>query len=113
MESVLLTMLGASERKERVWDSGSDHSAELAELDSTLTDLVEQLGTGPFKAGTPQRIKLDQRIAELAARQEELSKAETKAAGWTWQATGELFSQWWERQTTEQRNIWLRTWVSS
>ncbi|OZE26572.1 recombinase family protein [Rhodococcus sp. 05-2254-6] len=109
VESLLLTMLGESERKERVRDSGSDHSAELAELDSTLTDLVEQLGTGPFKAGTPQRIKLDQRIAELAARQEELSKAETKAAGWTWQPTGELFSQWWERQTTEQRNIWLRT----
>ncbi|OZD00150.1 hypothetical protein CH281_17105 [Rhodococcus sp. 06-221-2] len=108
-ESLLLTMLGESERKERVWDSGSDHSAELAELDSTLTDLVGQLGTGPFKAGTPQRVKLDQRIAELAARQEELAKAETKAAGWTWQPTGELFSQWWERQTTEQRNIWLRT----
>ncbi len=106
MESVLLTMLGESERKERVWDSGSDHSAEL---DSTLTDLVGQLGTGPFKAGTPQRVKLGQQIAELAVRQEELSKAETKAAGWTWQPTGELFSQWWGRQTTEQRNIWLRT----
>jgi site-specific DNA recombinase len=109
VESLLMTMLGASERKERVWDSGSDHSAELAEMDSTLTDLVGQLGTGPFKAGTPQRVKLDQRIVELAARHEELSKAETKAAGWTWQPTGELFSQWWERQTTEQRNIWLRT----
>ncbi|WP_237168690.1 recombinase family protein [Prescottella equi] len=107
--TLVLGMLGESERKERVWDSGSDHSAELAELDSTLTDLVGQLGTGPFKAGTPQRIKLDQRIAELAARQEELAKAETKAAGWTWQPTGELFSDWWERQTIEQQNVWLRT----
>lgn len=26
-----------------------------------------------------------------------------------WQPTGVLFLQWWERQTTEQRNIWLRT----
>lgn len=54
-------MLGESQRKEQVWDSGSDHSVELAELDSTLTDLVGQLGTGPFKAGTPQRAKLDQK----------------------------------------------------
>jgi site-specific DNA recombinase len=59
VESLLLTMLSESELKERLWDSGSDHSAELAELDSTLTDLAGQLGTGPFKAGPPQRVKLD------------------------------------------------------
>ncbi|WP_179273612.1 MULTISPECIES: hypothetical protein [unclassified Rhodococcus (in: high G+C Gram-positive bacteria)] len=48
-----------------------------------MTDLIGQLGTGPFKGATPQKAKLEQRIAELAARQEGLSKAETKAAGWT------------------------------
>ena len=109
VSTLVLTMLGDSERMERTWDSGSDHSAELAELDATLTDLTGQLGTGPFKAGTPQRARLDQRISELASRQEELVKVETMAAGWSWEPTGEMFSEWWERQTLEQRNVWLRT----
>jgi site-specific DNA recombinase len=62
VESILLQMLGESERLERVWDSGSDHSAELAEVNETLTDLTSQLGTGVFRSGTPQRVKLNQRI---------------------------------------------------
>ncbi len=84
-------MLGKSERLERVWDSGSDHSAELAEVDATLSDLVGLLGLGEFRAGTPQRVKLNHRITELAARQEELSGRALKPAGWTWEPTGEKF----------------------
>jgi site-specific DNA recombinase len=36
----LLELLGDSERLIRVWDSGSDHSAELTEINETLTDLT-------------------------------------------------------------------------
>jgi hypothetical protein len=32
-------MLGESERQERVWDSGSVHSTELADIDAQLEDL--------------------------------------------------------------------------
>ncbi|WP_141682012.1 recombinase family protein, partial [Mycobacterium malmoense] len=109
VESILLGMLGASERLVRVWDSGSDHSAELAEVDAELVDLTSQLGTPAFRAGTPQRIKLNQRISELATRQAELSAKEIEPAGWTWQGTGELFSEWWERQDVTTRNVWLRS----
>lgn len=105
----LLEMLADSERLERVWDSGSDHSAELAEINETLADLTGLLGTGPYKAGTPQRLKLNHRITELAARQEALSKETVKPAGWTWQPTGEKFGEWWDRQDTEGRNVWLRS----
>jgi site-specific DNA recombinase len=65
-------------------DAGSDHPAELAELDATLADLTDQLGTGVFTRGTPQRARLDARIAALAARQAELSAEAVKPAGWTW-----------------------------
>lgn len=109
VESILLGMLGESERFERVWDSGSDHSEELAEIDGTLADLVDLLGTGNFKAGTPQRLRLDHRITELAARQEELSRQTVKPAGWTWAPTGEKFGDWWARQDTSGRNLWLRS----
>lgn len=109
VERSVLALLGTSERRERVWDSGSDHSAELAEIDAELVDLTGLLGTGPYKAGTPQRVRLNHRITELAARQEQLSAEAVKPAGWTWQGTGELFSDWWQRQDVTARNVWLRS----
>lgn len=109
VEGVILRMLGDSERVERVWDSGSDYSAELAQIDSTLDDLTDQLGTGVFTRGTPQRARLDARIAALAARQAELSAEAVKPAGWTWQPTGEKFADWWDAQDVTGRNVWLRS----
>jgi site-specific DNA recombinase len=109
VESLLLGLLGTSERLERVWDKGSDHSAELAEIDNTLADLTDQLGSGAFSRGTPQRARLDARIAALAARQAELSAEAVKPAGWTWQPTGEKFADWWDRQDVTARNVWLRS----
>lgn len=109
VECTLLGMLGESERMERVWEAGSDHSAELAEVNDRLVDLTSLLGTGPYKAGTPQRQALDQQIAALAARQAELSGEAVKPAGWTWKPTGEKFADWWNRQDITARNIWLRS----
>lgn len=105
----LLDLFGDSEHLERVWDSGSDHSAELAEINNTLTDLTSLIGTDVYRAGTPQRAQLDARIAGYAARQAELSSETVKPAGWTWEPTGELFEDWWARQGTEELNIWLRS----
>lgn len=109
VETLLLGMLGTSERLERVWDAGSDHSVELAEINETLIDLTGLLGTGPYKAGTPQRVKLNESIKALAARQAELSNETVKPSGWTWQPTGEKFADWWERQDVTSRNVWLRS----
>jgi len=105
----LLNDFGHIDRPERVWDSGSDHSSELAEVNDMLTDLTGLLGSGDYRAGTPQRLALNQRISGPAARQSELSAATVKPAGWTWQPTNEKFSEWWERQDTEARNVWLRS----
>lgn len=109
VEGVILRLLGDSERLERVWDSGSDHSAELATLDATLADLTDQLGVGVFARGTPQRARLDARIAALATRRAELSAEAVKPAGWTWKGTGQKFADWWEVQDVTARNTWLRS----
>ncbi|MGE2717568.1 recombinase family protein [Mycolicibacterium litorale] len=109
LEGILLRMLGESERKERVWDSGSDNSAELEQINATLVDLTGLLGSGPYGAGTPQRITLDRRISDLAARQAQLSAEAIKPAGWAWQPTGEPFGAWWARQDVTARNVWLRS----
>lgn len=109
VEDAFLGLLGESERLERVWDAGSDHSAELAEINDALTDLTSLLGTDVYRAGTPQRVKLDKRISDLAARQAALSSEAVKPAGWVWEGTGETFGAWWDRQDTEARNVWLRS----
>lgn len=100
--------LGPLERKRRVWFPGNDHSDELSEVNELLSDLTDQLGTGTFKRGTPQRVRLDERIQSLTKRQEVLAALPQEPAGWRYEATGELFSDWWESQDTEARNIWLR-----
>lgn len=109
VERILLGMLGKSERLERVWESGSDHSADLAEIDARLVDLTGLIGSEDFRQGTPQRIALNQQISQLAARQAELSSLAVKPAGWTWEPTGELFGSWWARQGITERNVWLRS----
>lgn len=108
VDRLLRSLLGESERKEKIWESGSDHSTELAEIDSVLGDLTDQLGTGVFTRGTPQRVRLDARIAELAARQAALSAEAVRPAGWTWRGTGERWVDWWDRQDSAAKNVWLR-----
>ncbi|WP_342660394.1 hypothetical protein Rruber_00227 [Rhodococcus ruber] len=109
VESSVLALMGDSERLQRVWDAGEDTAAELADLDNTLADLAGQLGRGPFRAGTPQRAALDANIEALDQRREELAAATTRAAGWTWQPTGETFRDWWESLDLTQQNVYLRT----
>lgn len=109
VETLLLTLLGDSERLERVWDSGSDNSAELTTVNDELTDLAGLIGTPAFRSGTPQWEQVSARIDALVRRQDELSAEATKPAGWVWQPTGELFRDWWNRQDVEGRNIWLRS----
>lgn len=109
VERNILSAFGDMPRMVRVWSSGSDHTSELAEVNDTLADLAESLGTPGFRRGTPQRAKLDARIAALSERQAELSSKASEPAGWTYEATDELVKEWWNDATTEERNIWLRS----
>lgn len=109
VERIILLLLAESERLDRVWDSGSDHSIELAGIDAELVDLTSLLGTGPYRVGTPQRKALDARIEGLATRQAALSVEAPKPAGYTWKPTGEKFGEWWARQDVTAKNVWLRS----
>ena len=105
---LILDAVGETERLERVWEVGSDSTDELAEVDALLVDLTGLLGTGPYKAGTPQRAELDRRIAELTKRQESLRATPATPSGWRWVPTGEKFADWWHRQGVESKNAYLR-----
>ena len=109
VEQLVTGMLGESERLERVWDVGSDHSAELEDVNAQLEDLTGLVGVHPYLRGTPQRGRLDRRIEELAVRQAQLASQSIQPSGWTWVGTGEVFNDWWSRQTTEAKNVWLRS----
>ncbi len=78
-------------------------------MNEQLEDLTGLLGTPVYKRGTPQRAKLDDNIRRLSDRQDELTRLDTRAAGWTWESTGERWADWWESATLEQRNVYLRT----
>ena len=109
IEGGVLAMLADSERMVKVWEAGTDAADELAELDELLADLTDQLGTGHFRRGTPQRERLDERIRLLADKRAELASQPTKPSGWHWVSTGEMFGPWWAEQTVEARNAWLRS----
>ncbi|OHU37653.1 recombinase family protein [Mycobacteroides chelonae] len=108
VERQVLENMGSLERKRRVWFAGNDHTDELREINKTLANLADSLATTAFRRGTPQRAKLDQRIAALSERQAELSAAPNIPAGWRYEPTGETLAEWWADATDEQRNIWLR-----
>lgn len=105
---MLLGTVGDAERLERVWEQGSDNTEERAEVDALLVDLTNLVGTGPYKAGTPQRAQLDKRVDELTKRQESLYATPTTPSGWKWKPTGERFADWWHRQDNEGKNAYLR-----
>jgi site-specific DNA recombinase len=109
IENGVLALLADSERMVKVWEPGSDSANELAELDELLADLTDQLSTGQFKRGTPQRQRLDERIRLLADKRAELASRPSKPSGWHWVSTGEMFDPWWVEQTNEARNAWLRS----
>lgn len=106
--TMLLGTVGDAERLERAWEPGNDNTEELAEVDAMLVDLTNLVGTGPYKAGTPQRAQLDKRIAELTQRQESLNAVPATPSGWKWEPTGEKFADWWHRQDNEGKNSYLR-----
>ncbi|MBB4134777.1 recombinase family protein [Gordonia humi] len=108
VERYVLDRVGPMERMVRTWFSGSDSRGELAEIDELLGDLVDQLGTGAFKRGTPQRKRLDARIAALTERQDELRGQPIEQPSWRYEGTGESVSEWWSRADSATRTAWLR-----
>jgi site-specific DNA recombinase len=109
IEAIVVGTLGNSERLQRVWEQGSDNSDELAELDELLADLTDQLGTGQFKRGTPQRQRLDERIRMAANKRTSLPLCRRNRLAGTGLSTRELFGPWWAAQDVASRNAWLRS----
>lgn len=118
VEKHVLERVGPMERMTRIWFSGSDSRTELAEVDELLADLTDQLGTGAFKRGTPQRARLDERIKALTERQEALRGQPIEKPSWRYEGTGETVAAWWSRSDPATRTAWLReagvrvTWLS-
>lgn len=108
VEKSVMEIFAVAQRLERTWDPGEDNAEELEQINLALTDLTGQLGTGVFRAGTPQREALDRRIQELAERQEQLSRSVTRTASWVWRPTGERFGEWWSQLSIPERNQYLR-----
>lgn len=108
VEEKVLATLGPMERKRRVWFTGNEVTGELAEVREMLADVVELIGTPGYRKGTPQRERLDARIAALTARQAELEQTPVEESGWKYEGTGQTVGEWWEAATPAERTVWLR-----
>src|SRR5690606_13973045 len=78
------------------------------EVNAQLVDLTGFLSSPAYRPGTPQRRALDENIQALADRQLALEQQPREPARWEYTGTGERFADWWERQDTTSRNVWLR-----
>ncbi|MFT4086767.1 MAG: recombinase family protein [Gordonia sp. (in: high G+C Gram-positive bacteria)] len=114
----VLGRLGEMERMRRVWDTGTDTAAALAEVREMIGDVGDLIGGPGFRKGTPQRERLEERLKALAAREAELEAVPAVPAGWRYEGTGQTVRAWWDGADDEARNLWLRdmgvkaTWVS-
>ncbi|WP_347957667.1 recombinase family protein [Gordonia aichiensis] len=107
VEEKVLGVLGPMERRRRVWFTGNEVTSELAEVREMLTD-VELIGTPGYRKGTPQRERLDARIAALTARQTELEQTPVEESGWRYEGTGQTVAEWWAQVDQAERTLWLR-----
>lgn len=95
-------------RLERRWVTGDDPGVEIAEIDRQLDEIAQIIGSGEFRSGTRARATLNNRLATLSARREELDAIEVRVSGWEMVETGETLRDWWEQAGAEERNAWAR-----
>jgi site-specific DNA recombinase len=92
---------------QRIYDPGEDKSGELAELDAEMADAAKYVGTPAFRSG-PAKDALDERLAAMAARREELASAEYRPGMHRWVPTGRTLRQTWDGFDQIGRNEFLR-----
>jgi site-specific DNA recombinase len=103
---LLLGLLGDRPHVVKVFQPGTDHTTELAEIDARLESLSEAVTR--FPAGSPALNNLLTQVDTLSARRVELASLPVKSAGYRYEPTGQTFREFWESLDITERNDWLR-----
>lgn len=102
----VVSRIGDVPHVRREYVPGSDNGATIAQIDAQLMTYVNSLGS--FTVGTAPYDAMMTRVEGLNAKRTELESEETVEAGWRYVPTGQTFAEFWEGQTVEQRNDYLR-----
>ncbi|MBZ4534505.1 recombinase family protein [Mycobacterium avium] len=86
----------------RIWQAGSDHSAELEQTNATIESLREDRLLGLYATERDQETYRRQ-MAALIAKRAALERTPIVKAGWIDQKTDETYSEVWPKSTPEQR----------
>ena len=108
MEELLLKLMQGSVKREKRWRQGTDTTEEQEELKYNLDGLIAKLGTDPFTVGSRAFELLEERIAGMSKRLEELEARDPVASGWEWIDTNETFEQWWHGLEVREKNQFLK-----
>ena len=88
--------------KTRIWQDGSDHSAELDRINRTIESLREDRALGLFTTSEDEQM-FRQQMAALIVKRESLAGMAVVKAGWVEVETGETYAEAWPKATTEER----------
>ncbi|MFI6243961.1 recombinase family protein [Micromonospora sp. NPDC050795] len=107
-EQFFLLTVGHLEVQRRVFVPGSDHAANLADVEESLAELREHLDAGMFR-GERGRAEFRQMYGALEARREALEALPSEPDRWELEPTGQTYRQRWESLTTvDERNREMR-----
>ncbi|SCG69541.1 Site-specific DNA recombinase [Micromonospora echinaurantiaca] len=107
-EQTFLLVAGDLEVMRRVFVSGSDHAAELADVEESLAELREHLTAGLFR-GERGKAEFAQMYSALEARREALEALPSKPDRWELEPTGQTYRERWATLTTAaERNREMR-----
>ena len=90
----------------RVWQEGSDHSAELEQTNQTIESLREDRAAGLFPTPEDERTFRSQ-MSALIAKREALAALPVVKAGWIEVETEQTYGEVWPTATPEQRRTML------
>jgi site-specific DNA recombinase len=88
--------------KARVWQDGSDHSAELEQTTKTIEALREDRALGLFSSPEDEHM-FRQQMTALITKRESLARVPVVKAGWVSVETDQTYGQVWPQATPEER----------
>ncbi|EHB44162.1 Recombinase [Mycolicibacterium rhodesiae JS60] len=92
--------------KEKVWQAGSDHSAELEQTIATIESLREDRALGLFTSEADQQM-YRQQMAALVAKRDALAELPVIKSGWIDVDTDRTYADVWETASVDEKRKML------
>jgi site-specific DNA recombinase len=104
VEERLLFEIGDTERRERIYVPGTDHSEALSAVLTAMEATRQEKDMGLYDGDDEGYFS---RLERLTARRRELEALPPSEAGWRWESLGETYGQAWEKMDAAERRAML------